>query len=79
MEHTRKFFTCDRCGVEMDKPVTGAERGPEAGAMTASFDVGVAGGLIFSWQHLCGGCNTFVLKTARDLAAQSKELKIENQ
>ena len=67
-EHTRKFYTCDRCGVEMDQPVRGAERGPTAFTLRASQDCGVAGGVMIGWDHLCESCNTFVAEEIRRLA-----------
>lgn len=71
-EHTRKFYTCDRCGIEMDSPVRGAERGPTAFTMSAFSDVGVGRGPLFKWNDLCLGCNSLVGDAARQLAADAR-------
>lgn len=59
-EHIKKFYTCDRCGVEMDAPVRGNERGPTAYTLTATEDFGVAGGRPIDWRDLCSSCNSAV-------------------
>ena len=70
-------YICDRCGVEMDAPVRGAERGPTAFSMSASSDVGVAGGPLFKWDELCSLCNSFVGDLASRLVKEARSLKAD--
>lgn len=74
-KHSREFYTCDCCGVEMDQPVRGGERGPIAYSAIISQDVGVAGGPIVKWQELCETCNSHLGKVADELSAHAKALR----
>jgi len=78
-EKTRKYYTCDRCRVEMDQPVRGNERGPIAYTLTLSEDVGVAGGAVANWQHLCGRCNGYVGSLRRKISEDIKALRAETE
>ena len=57
---TRTFHVCDRCKVEMDGPVMGDERGPTRFQMTATQDMGIAGGTLIEWLELCSECNEYL-------------------
>lgn len=75
-EHTRKFYTCDRCGVEMDQPVRGGERGPTAFTLHAHQDFGVGGGALISWSHLCTSCNSACCAAIKALAKEAGEARV---
>ena len=57
---TKTFHVCDRCKVEMDGPVMGRERGPIRFQMTATQDMGIAGGTLIDWLELCSECNEYL-------------------
>ena len=57
---TRTFHVCDRCKVEMDGPVMGAPGGSTRFQMTATQDMGIAGGTLIEWLELCSECNEYL-------------------
>ena len=74
-KHVKEYYTCDRCGVEMDQPVRGAERGPTAFSLNVSQDHGVAGGPLIAWNELCGPCNSYVGELIRGLLDEQKNAR----
>lgn len=76
-EHKRTFYTCDRCGCEMEQPVCGGKKGPTAVTLSASLDYGVTGGTVIDWKHLCAPCNGKVLDIVSDLMKTSREMRKE--
>ena len=76
-EHTRKYFTCDICGVEMVKPYCGGESGTYE--MIATEDYAVAGGYAIKWRDLCQPCNNFLEGAISDLKRRGDEIRKARQ
>ena len=76
-EHTRKYFICDICGVEMVKPYCGGERGTYE--MTATEDYAVTGGYVIRWKDLCQPCNNFLEGAISDLKRRGDEIRKARQ
>ena len=69
---TRTFHVCDRCKVEMDGPVMGRERGPTRFQMTATQDMGIAGGTLIEWLELCSECNAYLGAVVAEMNRMAK-------
>jgi hypothetical protein len=73
MKHTRNYHTCDRCGVEMEKPFNGGAMGTFS--IHAVEDFVVCGGPALTWKELCGPCNSYVGRIILDLQGDQKEAR----
>ena len=71
-KHTRAYHTCDICGVEMEKPYRGGERGTYA--ITMEMDFAVAGNMV-KWDETCESCNHLLERMIDDMVQMAKDLQ----
>lgn len=76
MKVSKEYYVCDRCGIHMEQPVRGSERGPTAFTLNAHQDCGVAGGSLISWNHLCPACNSACCSAIKALAREAGEARV---
>lgn len=71
-EHSRKYYTCDLCKVEMDKPYSGGENGTYT--LKTSSDYAVTGHA-WAWKDLCKECNDYVGRIISDLETKANKIR----
>lgn len=68
-KQTKTFYKCDMCGVEMDKPYRGGERGTYEAHFQCDYAVA---GHIIEWKETCASCNDLLGRMIYDLVERAK-------
>lgn len=71
-KHMREYFTCDRCGIEIDRP----DYGGDAGTFSLRVHAGFATcGEVICWDELCRECNIAASKVIDVMKADQRQAR----